>query len=192
MRILDGAATALGRSAQQLDHATIEWFWARRRMCDWDGYSEAEADARQKADTQVFLLLAMESSPAEQLDCARRAAAAMASPTSSELPRPQIRRGERLRIGWRIGKFQDLHAEAFLISALIEQHDRQAFEIIGYSAGPDDRSQNRARLVSAFDRFVEISRATDRDAAATICADAVDILIDLNGHTSGGRLALFA
>jgi len=191
MRILDRAATALGRAAQQLDHAAIEWFWARRRMCDWDGYSEAEADARQKADTQVFLLLAMESSPAEQLACARRAAAAMASPTPSELPRPQIRRSERLRIGYVSANFR-AHAEAFLISALIERHDRQAFEIIGYSAGPDDGSQNRARLVSAFDRFVEISHATDRDAAATICADAVDILVDLNGHTSGGRLALFA
>ena len=74
-------------------------------MCDWDGYSEAEADARQKADTQIFLLLAMKSSPAEQLDCARRAAAAMALPRPSELPRPQIRRGERLRIGYVSANF---------------------------------------------------------------------------------------
>jgi len=191
MGVLDAAASALGRAAQQLDHATIELFWARRRMCDWDLYSEAEADARQKADTQVFLLLAVDSSPAEQLDCARRAAAAMALPRPSEPPRAQIKRGQRLRIGYVSANFR-AHAGAFLISGLIEQHDRQAFEIIGYSASPDDGSQNRARLVSAFDRFVEISRTTDRDAAATICADAVDILVDLNGHTSGGRLALFA
>ena len=191
MGTLDGAETALGRAAQQLDHATIEWFWARRRMCDWDGYGEAEADARQKADTQVFLLAAIGSSPVEQLDCARRAAAAMASPRPSDPPRRQIIPGERLRIGYVSTNFRT-HAEAFLISGLIEQHDRQAFEIIGYSAGPDDGGETRARLVRAFDRFVEISRATDRDAAATICAEGVDILVDLNGHTSGGRLALFA
>ena len=141
MGVLDAAASALGRAAQQLDHATIELFWARRRMCDWDLYSEAEADARQKADTQVFLLLAVNSSPAEQLDCARRAAAAMALPRPSEPPRAQIKRGQRLRIGYVSANFR-AHAGAFLISGLIEQHDRQAFEIIGYSASPDDGSQN--------------------------------------------------
>ena len=42
-----------------------------------------------------------------------------------------------MRIGYVSANFRT-HAEAFLISALIEQHDRQAFEIIGYSAGSDD------------------------------------------------------
>src|SRR5580704_17520506 len=45
----------------------------------------------------------------------------------------------------------------------------------------------RARLTGAFDRFVDISGLSYRDAAKTIHQDEIDILIDLKGYTHGSR-----
>jgi predicted O-linked N-acetylglucosamine transferase (SPINDLY family) len=41
----------------------------------------------------------------------------------------------------------------FQIAELLERHDRSRFEVIGISAGTDDGSDIRARLLRAFDRF---------------------------------------
>jgi predicted O-linked N-acetylglucosamine transferase (SPINDLY family) len=45
----------------------------------------------------------------------------------------------------------------------------------------------RARLRTAFDRFVDISALSYRDAASAIHQDQIDILIDLKGYTHGSR-----
>src|SRR5258706_16115804 len=37
----------------------------------------------------------------------------------------------------------------------------------------------------------DIEKLTDKQAAEQIRADRIDILVDLAGHTNGGRLALF-
>ena len=76
---LGEAVALLGRAAQQLGFATVDWFYARKRACDWAGYGEAEMQCCEQAGKQTFKLLAISSSPAEQLGCARRAASAPGS-----------------------------------------------------------------------------------------------------------------
>jgi predicted O-linked N-acetylglucosamine transferase (SPINDLY family) len=185
-----GEAVALfGRAALQLDYAGIDSFFARKRMCDWAAYHEDETKVLKTAGKQPFALLALPSSPAQQLDCARRAAAALAVPESLMFPRAQPRPGGRVRVGYASANF-GLHAG--LIAGFIEQHDRREFEIIGYSASPGDGSETCARLASAFDRFIDISKTPNRNAARLAHDDGVDILVDLDGFTRGTRTAIFA
>jgi protein O-GlcNAc transferase len=188
---LGEAVALLGRAAQQLGFATVDWFYARKRACDWAGYGEAEVKSLEKAGKQTFKLLAISSSPAEQLACARRAAADLAVSKSQRFPLARPLPGGRLRIGYVSTNFR-AHAGAFLVIGLIEQHDRREFEVVGYSAGPDDGSNARARLASAFDRFVDISETGNWDAARLVRDDAIDVLVDLNGYQQGARTAIFA
>ncbi len=78
------------------------------------------------------------------------------------------------------------------MAELFERHDRDRFEVFGYSYGPDDDSAMRARLVSAFDRFVDVRALSHREAARAIHADEIDILVDLKGYTHHARPAISA
>jgi protein O-GlcNAc transferase len=191
-RELGEAVALLGSAAQQIGFAAVDWFYVRKHVCDWAGYGEAEAAARERAGAQAFKLLAISSSPTEQLACARRVAAKLAVPEPLMMRSGARRRPPgRIRLGYVSANFKP-HADASLIVGLIEHHDRQDFEIIAYSASRDDGSQIRTRLASAFDRFVDVSETSDRDAAQLIHADEIDILVDLNGYTGQARTAIFA
>src|SRR5205807_10489122 len=99
--------------------------------------------------------------------------------------------GARIRLGYLSGDFHQ-HATAQLMAELFERHDRDRFEVLAFSYGLDDNSPMRARLVSAFDRFVDIRALSHREAARTIHADKVDILVDLKGYTHRARPAISA
>ena len=60
--------------------------------------------------------------------------------------------------------------------------------MFGYCASPEDGSDTRRRVIAAFDHFTRIADLSDEQAARAIRADEIDILIDLNGLTSGTRL----
>lgn len=98
-------------------------------------------------------------------------------------------RHDRIRLGYLSSDFCR-HAMSFLIAEVLELHDRDAFEIYGYCASPEDGSDVRARVIAAMDHHVVIKPMDDATAAARIRADEIDILIDLNGLTRGGRLGL--
>jgi predicted O-linked N-acetylglucosamine transferase (SPINDLY family) len=138
-----------------------------------------------------FELLALSSTSEEQLECARHVTAAVAVRAPLMLPRAKPRQAEKIRLGYLSHDFRE-NALAILIPGLIEEHDRQRFEVVGYSYGPDDHSARRARLEGAFDRFVDIRDMQDREAAELIHADALDILIDLNGYTGDSRAEILA
>ena len=78
------------------------------------------------------------------------------------------------------------------MAELFECHDRDRFEVFAYSYGPDDKSPMRARLDRAFDRFADIGALSHSEAARTIHADKVDILVDLKGYTHHARPAISA
>lgn len=93
---------------------------------------------------------------------------------------------KRLRVGYFSADLRD-HPVGQVISELIERHDRQRVEVIGYSLGADDGSEVRRRLQAAFDRFVDLSGVGVVETAKRIRQDDVHILIDLHGWTAEGR-----
>jgi predicted O-linked N-acetylglucosamine transferase (SPINDLY family) len=192
----NGAIVSNQAEAIEPAYAIGQWFNTKQRLWDWDNYDEGEAKARDSLRTSVsrlapFALLALSSTPEEQLECSRHVTAAVAVRAPLMLARAKPRPTEKIRLGYLSHDFRE-NAVAILISGLIEQHDRQRFEIVGYSYGPDDHSGYRARLERAFDRFVDIRDMEDQEAAELIHSDAVDILIDLNGYTGESRAEILA
>lgn len=95
----------------------------------------------------------------------------------------------RLRIGYLSSDFCR-HAMSYLIAELFERHDRARFQIFGYCSSPDDQSDLRRRVTGAFDHFRVIRDLSDEEAARLIRRDEIDVLIDLNGLTSGARVQI--
>src|SRR4029078_10858948 len=130
----------------------------------------------------------LSSSREKQRRCARTWTAPLQG--LAQAPR-RIRHRSRLRVGYLSSDFHN-HATAFLAAGLFEHHDRSRFEVIAYSAGPDDRSPMRQRVVGAFARFVDIRTLDPQAIADTIHRDRVDVLVDLKGHTQDGMPIVLA
>ncbi len=137
------------------------------------------------------MLIPTAATGADQLLCARKWVEHFAVPEQDVFAHHAAPRAARLRVGYLSSDFH-AHATAYLIAELIERHDRDRFEIHGYSYGPDPGGDMRARLVSAFDRFTDIDALSHRAAAARIRADDIDILVDLKGHTYRARPKILA
>jgi predicted O-linked N-acetylglucosamine transferase (SPINDLY family) len=168
-----------------------------RHACDWDRWAEAWGETRAALDRgelagRPFWLLCEPLGAQEQFHYVMRWAAARFGPiTRSASVPPTAPRRDRLRIGYLSSDLQE-HATAYLIADVLEQHDRQRFEIFAYSHGPADASPMRRRLQSACEHFIDIAREPDDVAAQRLRDDALDILVDLKGYTAGDRLTILA
>ncbi len=94
--------------------------------------------------------------------------------------------GRKLKLGYMSPDFRG-HSVAYFIEALLEKHDRTAFEIILYS------NTTRTDLVTeamqkAADTWVETAGLTEQALVDRIRDDKIDVLVDLGGHTSANRL----
>jgi protein O-GlcNAc transferase len=103
-------------------------------------------------------------------------------------PIPDVRQ-RRIRVGYVSSDFRN-HSVAHFIGGILDSHDRSAFEVTCYSAthSPDQLTQGFAQIT---EHFLDIAAMGDREAAAQIEADGIDILVDLGGRTSGNRLGIF-
>jgi predicted O-linked N-acetylglucosamine transferase (SPINDLY family) len=95
-----------------------------------------------------------------------------------------------LRIGYVSGDFRN-HAVAWFMTPVLEQHDRQKFHVYCYSNFHKVDSTT-TMLQHYATGWRQIENTSDRSAADLVRKDGIDILIDLSGHTRGGRLGLFA
>ncbi len=97
----------------------------------------------------------------------------------------------RLRIGYLSSDLRD-HAVGFLTCGLFAHHDRAAHEVFAYYTGPAATDATQARIRATVDTWRDVAALTDRQAAALIVADGIDILVDLNGYTRDARTKLVA
>jgi predicted O-linked N-acetylglucosamine transferase (SPINDLY family) len=162
--------------------------------CDWSKTAKAAAEiethiVQRTSVVTPFAVLGYSGDPALQLQCAKRT-------VEENLPMqvPPLWEGaaparDRLKIAYLSSDFRQ-HAVATVIAELLERHDRTRFEIVGISAGPDDHSDLRRRIIGAFDEFHDVAAKSDRDIAAFLHGQQVDIAVDLNGHTQYSRLSI--
>ena len=160
----------------------------RQKQCKWPVYQPTGEVTinRQLLSTSALAMLAAHDDPALQLLAAREF---VHKKVQAPVPRkpPRTRQpGERIRIGYLSGDLC-MHAVGLLTVELFELHDREKFEVFGFCWSRDDGSPLRARLIQAFDHHVRIGHLSDEQAAQVIEACGIDILVDLQGLTSGAR-----
>ena len=96
----------------------------------------------------------------------------------------------RLRVGY-VSDWLDGRVLGHFLRGVIRYHDRERFSTYAYSATdqPDDYT---TELRGAFDHWREIRGLDDGAIASQVKEDAIDILVDLDGHTPGSRLLALA
>jgi predicted O-linked N-acetylglucosamine transferase (SPINDLY family) len=130
--------------------------------------------------------------PAQILEEQRRYEATYARPFEKfRKPHTNDRSPERrLRVGY-VSPDLSSHPVGCAMLPILRHRDRQNFETVCYSDArhPDPITKELAGLA---DVWHDTANVSDEELAGKICADDIDILIDLAGHTNENRLPVFA
>jgi protein O-GlcNAc transferase len=167
-----------------------------RHICDWSRWSTAWPALKSRIlrgeDGGTPFALLCEDLSARELGAYTKAwAARRFTHVSTKMLASPRNPGRRIRIGYLSSDFQD-HPAAYLVTEVLERHDRTQFEVYAYSYGPRDEGAMRQRIIGAVDHFVDIAWEPDDLVVNRIRNDGIDILIDLKGYTVGDRLGIMA
>jgi protein O-GlcNAc transferase len=197
LRQFDRAAAAYDRAfalKPDLDFLRGARLHAKQHICEWADL-EAETSrlvsriAAGQLPSVPFALFALSASPEVHFRCAVRYAAS--HPTFPMLWRGERYGHERIRVAYLSSDFRE-HPVAAQILGLLRRHDRTRFEITAISTGPDDSSELRQRIAASSDHFIDAARMSDQKIAELIRQAEIDVAVDLNGLTAGGRLGILA
>ncbi|MBS7350406.1 MAG: tetratricopeptide repeat protein, partial [Comamonas sp.] len=169
------------------------WIFVRARQCLWPVYEAPEGVDEQvmRNSTSALAQLALYDDPATQLQRARNYAEQKAPAVYPALAQANGYGHKKLRIAYCSSDFCT-HPVAMLTVELIERHNREQFEVYGFCWSPDDESPLRQRIVQAFDHYIPVHHLDEAATAQLIRQHEIDILIDLQGQTSGARMQAMA
>lgn len=164
----------------------------RQKQCEWPAHQPVGAVTPYQllTGTSALAMLGLSDDPALQLLAAQRFVHdKVPAPPAQPLHAARPPRTGKIKIGYLSGDLC-LHAVGLLIPELLELHDRSRFEVWAFCWSRDDGSAQRARLLKAIDHHVRIGGVDDATAAKLIAEAGIDILVDLQGLTSGARPAI--
>ena len=164
----------------------------RQKKCEWPVYEPlGEVTLNQLlAATSPLAMLSASDDPALHLMVAQRFVhERVPKPPAVPLYETQAPRQGRIKLGYLSGDLC-MHAVGLLVPELLELHDRSRFEVFGFCWSREDGTAQRARLRAAMDHHVPLAGVDDATAAGLIAQLGIDILVDLQGLTSGARPAI--
>lgn len=132
-----------------------------------------------------------DASAAQRLTQARAWGAWAIAQAGGWRPRPSLTSlaGRPLRIGY-VSADLCQHTVGLFVKDVLKAHDPAQVAVFAYSAGQVKDWVTDAIRASCTLR--DISALDDAALAALIRQDAIDVLVDLSGHTGGSRLTVFA
>jgi protein O-GlcNAc transferase len=150
---------------------------------------ELNPDEHEARDNLLLTLHYRRRNPSEMFDEHRRLARprSISPPLGFSMSRDPDR---RLRVGYVSPDFRR-HSVAAFVEPILAGHDRERFDVICYAnvAREDEVTQRLRALPVTWRSIVGVG---DDRAAQLVRSDAIDILIDLAGHTGDNRLGIFA
>jgi predicted O-linked N-acetylglucosamine transferase (SPINDLY family) len=185
-------AAALGAGLASLAAPRLH---AKMWLCDWNDLTEESAHLLAEvrngtAALDPLTVLAVSSSAADQ----RQANALfVADMVASAGPSPPAGRssGPRIRIAYLSPDFRD-HPVSFLTVGMLEQHDKDAFDVLALSLSTHPTSAMRSRVMRAVTEFIDLEGLTDTAIVERMRGLDIDIAIDIAGLTQGARLNVLA
>ncbi len=165
-------------------------------ICDWtdlDGRCKTLEGRLLAGDraSSPFVALGLFDDPKIQMRCAELHAKNNLSFASPLGPIAKRVMRNKIRVGYFSMDFRE-HPVGHLIVELIETHNRDKFEIFGFSFGASFGDSILGRLEVAFDKFIEVRHCNELDIARLAREFEIDIAIDLGGYTQDNRTTIFA
>ena len=164
------------------------WVFLRQKQCAWPVYAElpgVSRDAMHEA-TSALAMLSVSDDPQDQLHAAQQFVETKLAKNLPHLSDSRSYGHKKLRVAYCSSDFC-LHPVSLLTVQLFELHDRESFEVYGFCWSPEDGSATRDRVKQGMDHFFPIHQLSDEAAARLIRSHEIDILVDLQGQTSGAR-----
>ena len=86
----------------------------------------------------------------------------------------------KIKIGYFSADFRT-HAMGHLMVKMLEQHDRNKFEIYGFYFGPKIKKDDQLskRIVKSFDKFIDVTSKNDLEVTELSRSIGIDIAVDL-------------
>ena len=164
----------------------------RQKQCAWPVYQPVGevGPNRLLSGTSLLAMMSASDDPALQLLSATRFAherVPKAQPLALHKAMPP--RSGKIRIGYLSGDLH-MHAVGLLTPELFELHDRDKFEVWAFCWTPESDMPQRRRILAAMDHHVRLAGVDDATAARLIAEAGIDVLVDLQGLTSGARPAI--
>ena len=164
----------------------------RQKQCAWPVYQPVGevGPNRLLGGTSLLAMMSASDDPALQLLSATRFAherVPKAQPVALHKAMPA--RSGKIRIGYLSGDLH-MHAVGLLTPELFELHDRKKFEVWAFCWTPESDTSQRRRILAAMDHHVRLAGVDDATAARLIAEAGIDVLVDLQGLTSGARPAI--
>lgn len=194
MRLFEASEKFLLESLQtQPDQPKViqHWVHLRQKQCKWPIYSDIKGTDKGELLkwTSPLAMLSASDDPGMQLATAIRFVHEKVNMRVPELTHGNklpFKGDRKLKLGFLSSDFC-LHAVSLLTVELFELLDKSKFEVFGFCWSKEDGSYLRKRVISAMDHHIRIADMSDEEAARCIQTQGIDVLIDLQGITSGAR-----
>ncbi|MEZ5644372.1 MAG: tetratricopeptide repeat protein [Burkholderiaceae bacterium] len=196
LRQFDRAEDALYRSLLAepgQPHVIQHWVHLRQKQCKWPAFGSIPGVSRGDMikGASPLAMLATTDDTGLQLAAAIRFVNDKVDLRVPRLAPAGGYRHDRLRLGFLSSDFC-LHAVSLLTVQLLELLPRDRFEIYGFCWSREDGTALRQRVVNAFDHYIRIADMDDGQAARAIREHEIDVVVDLQGITSGARPNIIA
>jgi predicted O-linked N-acetylglucosamine transferase (SPINDLY family) len=193
---------AIAHYDQALDlRPDIDWVFGdllhtKMKICSWLALSESLEIISKKvmANEKVanpFSLLALSDDPLLHQQCAKIYAQDRFPHNPALGPLVKSPASQKIRIGYFSADFYN-HATGYLMAELFELHDKNQFDLIGFSFGPITNDEMRQRLKKTFDQFIEVGNKSDIEITQLCRNLNIDIAVDLKGFTQDSRTRIFS
>jgi tetratricopeptide (TPR) repeat protein len=182
----------------EIDWLNGELLHTKMKICRWSGFTDnlENITNRLMANEKIanpFPLLALTDGVSLQRKCAEIYAQEKYpfNPALGPITKTKRLEGEKIRIGYFSADFHN-HATGYLMAELFELHDKQKFEIFGFSFGPLKNDEMRQRLEKSFNKFIEVGDKADVEISQLSRDLNIDIAVDLKGFTQDARMGIFS
>jgi predicted O-linked N-acetylglucosamine transferase (SPINDLY family) len=168
----------------------------KMNLCEWSNYDKSlfEVCRRIEAGEQAclpFVALSLVDEPVVHKKAAHIWADNNHPTQKFESVIRTSSNNHKIKLGYFSADFHE-HATMYLMAELLEVHNRERFEIIGFSFGPKIEDQMRRRAELAFSSFYDVRAMSDKDVASLARGLQIDIAVDLKGYTLDSRTSIFS
>ncbi len=182
--------------APDFDYGLGLLYYEQLHICDWSNSAIltpqiVEGIRAGKRSCKTLALMAVTDQASDHLAAAVTFGMHMFPPAPIKLWNGERYRHQKIRIAYVSPDLRE-HPVGHLMAGVFERHDKNRFETYAISLGVDDGSRLRARMIKAFDHFIDVRGMGSLQIAQLMREHEIDVAIDLAGYTSDSRTDVFS